>query len=101
MDTIEARSHLIETLGLKPGDTVYTVLRSVARSGMSRRMDVYVMRDNAPRWITGAVATLLGSPTNGTGMLVRGGGMDMGFHVAYSLSAKLFGDGCALSHRWI
>lgn len=37
---------------LKPGTTVYTVLRHVSASGMSRRIDLYIMRKGEPRYIT-------------------------------------------------
>jgi hypothetical protein len=33
--------------------------------------------------------------------LVQGCGMDMGFHVVYSLSQTLFNDGYALKQRWL
>jgi hypothetical protein len=48
----EAIVHLREVL--KPGDTVYTVLRHVSRSGMSRNIDLY-MADNKPVWISAYV----------------------------------------------
>lgn len=35
------------------------------------------------------------------GIKVEGAGMDMGFHLVYSLSQRLFGDGYKLSHRWL
>lgn len=80
---------------LKPGDTVYTVLRKVASTGMSRWIDVYVIRDNRPRWLTGYVARAcrIRRAEGGHGpLLVGGAGMDMGFHVAYSLGRALFAD---------
>ena len=45
---------------LKPGDTVYTVLCHVSRSGMSRNIDVYAILDNAPFFLTGYVGRILG-----------------------------------------
>ncbi len=33
---------------LNPGDTVYCVLRHTAPSGMTRWIDLYVMRDDEP-----------------------------------------------------
>jgi len=78
---------------LKPGDTVYTVLRKVASNGMSRHIDVYVIRNNRPRWLTGYVATACGwrRAEQGHGaLLISGCGMDMGFHVVYSLSSVLY-----------
>ncbi len=84
---------------LKPGDTVFTKLVSVSRSGMFRRIDVYVFRDNEPVWLTGSVAPLIGARytmndwQKQAGLGVSGCGMDMGFHVVYELSYALFKDG--------
>jgi len=79
---------------LKPGDTVYTVIRSVSASGMSRRMDLYVIRKNVPHCISGYVGRILDyKRSNKDGLLVAGVGMDMGFHLVYSLSHALFPKG--------
>jgi hypothetical protein len=102
---------------LKPGDTLYTVLDSVSRSGMSRTIRVvlpyvrgvevesaapggkptdYVRKDSVgvdflhPNH---AVAEVLGyrRAKRGDGLIVGGCGMDMGFHVVNSLSSALYG----------
>lgn len=79
---------------LKPGDTIYTVLRHVSRSGMYRVIDLYVMKDNRPLRISGWAADLLeGYDRNHEGCKAGGCGMDMGFHLVYSLSYQLFHDG--------
>ena len=80
---------------LKPGNTVYTDLKHVSRSGMYRRLAVYVIRDNEPRWLTYWVASALGwrFDKKHETLGVSGCGMDMGFHTVYSLSAALFPDG--------
>lgn len=83
---------------LKPGDTVWTILRHVSKSGMSRRIDLCVMRDNEPRLITRSVADVLGCrhDMDKQGLTVGGCGMDMGFHMVYNLSRSLWptGFGC-------
>lgn len=94
---------------LKPGDTVYTVLRHVSRSGMSRNIDLYYMRDDAPQWISAYVGHAIGSPQSrknwerSQGLTVGGCGMDMGFHLVYNLGRVLFRDGfgeaCRKCHR--
>lgn len=93
----ELREYLNET------DTIYTIVRSVARSGMSRKMDLYVIRDNTPRRITFSVAKALGwrYDMNAEALHVDGCGMDMGFHTVYSLSQVLYGDGYKLTQRWL
>ena len=82
---------------IKPGDTVYTVLRHVSRSGMSRNISVVLIDGDAMLHPNHAVARVTGSP------LVRGGmndaikmggcGMDMGFALVYDLSARLWPNG--------
>ena len=84
---------------IKPGDTVYTVLRHVSRSGMTRGIDVYILQDNQPQWITAYVGKAIDQPQSmdywrkSMGLKIGGCGMDMGFHVVYSLSYSLFKDG--------
>lgn len=79
---------------LRPGDIVYTELLSVSRSGMSRSVKPFVIRDNAPQWIGGYVSTLLDSSLDRNGgVKMRGCGTDMGFELVYNLSYWLFYDG--------
>jgi hypothetical protein len=95
-------AYLLDTLKIKPGDTVYTIVRHVSRSGMSRNIEAYVMRDNEPVNISTSAATLLESPIAKDGGVKMGGcGMDMGFALVYGLSYTLFpggftctGEGC-------
>jgi hypothetical protein len=99
---------------IKPGDTVYTILRHVSSSGMSRRISVLITqveertdangkRKRVPiiRDISGYVSTAIDYPQHdGTGALVVGGcGMDMGFHVVYSLGRTLWPEGTKRPHR--
>lgn len=94
------------------GSTVYTVLRHRSASGMLRRIGLVVVLPGAkkkdepvmlfPDW-SGAViyndrATLSTDPE---GITVRGGGMDMGFELVYSIARAVYDDGYALKHRWI
>lgn len=86
----------IETLRamIPAGTTVYTILRNVSSSGMSRNIDVYVMIDNEPRWISGYVRDILEMPEAKDGSIRVGGcGMDMGVSLVYGLSRRLFPDG--------
>ncbi len=79
---------------LKPGDTVFTILRHVSRSGMSRSISVVVMQDGKPFDVSWAVARAgLGTfDRKNDGVKVGGCGMDMGFHLAYNLAWVLYGD---------
>jgi hypothetical protein len=86
------------------GSTIYTILRNVSRSGMSRVISVVAMTPDGPRFLSYQAAQVLGmSCTNKgeAGVKVGGCGMDMGFHLAYNLSHLLHGDGYACSHRWL
>ena len=88
---------------LKPGQRVFCILRSVSKSGMSRRISFYAVKDGEMRFLDGYIADILSSVTRDRkeGLRVSGCGMDMGFHVVYSLSSALFDDGYALKHEWL
>ena len=79
---------------LKPGDTVYTILRHVSRSGMMREIGVVLLDkdvDLHPNW---AVSKVLGTPQGKSdGLRIGGCGMDMGFHLVATLSRCLFPEG--------
>lgn len=76
------------------GSTVYGVVRSVSRSGMSRRIDFYVIdkADARPVFLTGYISTFLRMPWKDQrdGLTVNGCGMDMIFHVVNNLSVALY-----------
>lgn len=79
---------------IKPGDTVYTVLKHTSRSGMYRVIDLFIMQNNQPFRITGWAAALLeGYDNRHEGAKAHGCGMDMGFHLVYNLSYTLFPNG--------
>lgn len=95
------RSEAIDYLKsyFKQGDTVYTALKHVSSTGMSRQIAVYATgisdRDGKPYiyQVSHLVAKVLGYRRADNGALkVGGAGMDMGFSVAYSLSRALFKD---------
>jgi hypothetical protein len=111
LDIAYAREQLL-THYLTEGATVYTVLRSVSSSGMSRTMSLKVARDGKILDLTYYAAAVLDYPlveVNGSRAIRVGGcGMDMGFHVVYSLSSVLFrtraadGDaGYLLNQAWL
>lgn len=94
--------------------TVYTVLRSVSASGMTRHISLVVAGlDNtgAPALfdITYHASKVLGEKLqdrNGyRAIKVNGCGMDMGYHLVHNLSSVLYAGqdraGYVLSHRWL
>ena len=83
---------------LKPGDEVFTSVLHVGRTGMSRDIKVWIVRDNWPLNISYAVAVVTGnrcvdSLGGVVSVRVGGCGMDMGFALVYSLSSALFPNG--------
>lgn len=83
---------------LKPGMTVYTILRHVSRSGMQREISLHlpVCQDGRADvlWLTGYAATAMNERVGKRdGIVIGGCGMDMGFAIVYDLSQTLFGDG--------
>jgi hypothetical protein len=99
------RAEAIERLRqlLRPGDTIYTSLEHVSASGMSRRISLYVIRENEPIDITGNVGRACDYRRNDRdgGLIVGGAGMDMGFAVVYALGRTLWpaGDGATVTGR--
>ncbi len=81
---------------LPPGSTVYTVLRTVSRSGLSRTVSTLaIVRDssNPPALvnISGYVGDALGYPWRDGALMVGGCGFDAGHHIVHCLSLALHG----------
>lgn len=100
------------------GSTVYTILRHVSRSGMQRQISVVALSYDGTVYETDkspvqkiidlhpnySVSQILGYRLNSNwhdSLTVNGCGVDMGFEIAYNLARALYGDGYALSHRWL
>lgn len=104
----ECEAELILLLADDP--TVYTVIRHVSSSGMSRSIDLFVFRDNKPVSLTWLCQNVMGwkfDRKNG-GIKVSGCGMDMGFHLVNNLSMRLYcpdkydhDAAYRLKHRWL
>jgi len=115
---------------LKKGDTIFTILKHVARSGMYRVVDVRFFRvvtrevswstgerrENGsivtrsarrrvaePLWLSYNCALALGLrwDKRHEGVGMGGCGYDVGHGIVYKLSLALFGDGYCLEHRWL
>ena len=86
---------------IKPGDTIYTIVTGVARSGMSRTIRFFKISDGEILSLDYNVARALGWRIKDRGVHVEGCGMDMGFHAVETLSRILFNDGQALKQRWL
>ena len=82
--------------GIQPGDTIYTTIMHVSKSGMTRDIKITLIRNNNPLDISYAVADLLDYKIKNNGVRIRGAGMDMGFALIYDLSRRLFPSGFGL-----
>jgi hypothetical protein len=87
------------------GSTAYTKLIDCSKSGMTRIIGVIAIKKNEPNYYSYKVGELLeykhAEKFGEYGLKVGGCGMDMGFHLIYQLSSKLYKDGYAIKQRWI
>jgi hypothetical protein len=89
--------------------TVYTILRRVSASGMTRHISLKIAQGGEIYDITYNAALALGEKlhdVNGFNTIkINGAGMDMGFHLVYSLSSVLFHGqdraGYKIAQRWL
>lgn len=73
---------------------VPTMVTHVSRSGMSRVIAVFAVREGKVSNVSYDVARVMGwqHDSEHRGVYIGGCGMDMAFHVVYSLSRMLYGD---------
>ena len=87
------------------GSTAYTKLVHCSKSGMTRIISVMAIKKNEPYYLNHHISEILSfkkaEKFGEYGLKVGGCGMDMGFHLIYTLSYKLYGDGYAIKQRWI
>lgn len=103
----QAIDSLKNIFSLMPEDqrVIYCVLRSVSKSGMSRVIDFYTIENNRPQYLSGLIRMALGYRMAKNGGLVVGGcGMDMGFHVVYTVASVIYGGdrgGYEIKSEWM
>jgi len=106
------RNYAIEKLlthYVKPGTKVYTIIRHVSSSGMSRDISLVIGDGNDIADITYYAAQALGDKLieskGHRAIRVNGCGMDMGFNLVYNLSSVLFAGqdraGYVLKQGWL
>ena len=102
INTVEFSTEMLKRHFPK-GSTVWLVIRQVSRSGMYRHISCHSIKDNQVNYLSFHVAKVFKwtykDKTNAVG--VGGCGMDMGFHMVYTLASVLYGDGYALKERYI
>lgn len=103
----EAADKLRDMLGDTP--RVYTVLRHVSASGMSRDVSLLIADADGLRDITYTAAVAMGENIRESrghrAIRVGGCGMDMGYHLVSSLSWRLYNGlrerpDYVIAHRW-
>lgn len=98
---IEYRKQIADSLrkDLTPGQTVYCELRHVSASGMLRRISLFIVENGKIRSIDYFAAVVMGDKVSDKGgIAVSGCGMDMGFHLVYTLGQCLWPDGTPEPH---
>ena len=111
----QAKKHLRKLL--KPGQTVYTILRHCSSSGMSRSISLVIPTKDGIKSLDYWIAQARGESTDqkNEGIKVSGCGMDMGFHLVYNLGRMLYPQGVkkgcgsqpekdggyAFNHKWL
>ena len=83
---------------VKPGDTVYCILRNRSSSGMTRVIQLVKFVDGEPRYLgyNAAIALGLTYDREREGIQISGYGMDMGFELGYQLGYRLIPIGFAV-----
>jgi hypothetical protein len=108
LDRDYAKEHLL-THYVKEGTKVYTILRHVSASGMSRDISLVIAQGDEIIDITYYASHAMGGKvmeSKGHRVIkVSGCGMDMGFHLVYNLSSVLFAGqeraGYVLKQGWL
>jgi hypothetical protein len=103
------KEEAIKTLkeNIKKGDVIYTQLNHISQSGMMRHIQLRQIKNNYPLDWSRLVAVALDWKEaknkfgSYNGIKVGGCGMDMGFHLVYTLSRVLYNDGYAIKHNWL
>ena len=88
-EEIKHHYHLIHEL--KEDQTIYSIIRHVSKSGMTRHIAFFYIDNQRPYWITYDVSELLGYKMNKyhDALIVGGCGMDMAFSVVNNLEGYL------------
>jgi hypothetical protein len=85
---------------------IYTVLRSVSRSGMMRKISAYVIVDGTPQHLSWDYDRAHGRMADDScgrwANKVSGCGMDMGFHLASNIASLAGLNDCSgFHHEWL
>lgn len=86
---------------LRPGKTVYFLVRSRSKSGMSKRLDFFTLHKGVLVPLTGWFSWVLDIPMGFNaprdGLIIKGCGFDPGFHTVYNIGRTLWPKGFKLA----
>jgi len=100
-NSINAQQELSNILADIKADTIYTVLRHVSSSGMQREISVKMIDAGRIIHLDWLVSEALGIRQGKKGgLVVKGCGMDMGFHLVDNIK-RVCGAGKTFRHEWI
>jgi hypothetical protein len=95
----------LKAAGVKKGDRIYTILRSVSRTGMSREVSFLTFHKGEPYYLNSAIASAFPfyKRSNGefSAIVVKGCGIDAGFEVVSAISKAVHDDHYAIKHEWL
>ena len=104
----ESRQFLLDTFAGDDKPELFTILRHVSSSGMTRHISIKYIKNGQLMDLTWHAARVLDwSLVDGFNRAIKVGGcgMDMGFHLVYSLSCALYGsdhdNAYKLKQNWI
>jgi hypothetical protein len=91
--------------------TIYTITRHVSASGMSRNISAFCIKNNEIVELDYFIGRITGfKHSKNGGLIIKGCGMDMGFHLVYTLSRALYENniqrpdndgGYILNQKWL
>ena len=104
-----AKGSLRAILDAQEQPRIYTILRHVSASGMTRDISLIAVEDGRIRNVSGLVARVLGEKVREAhghwAIRVSGCGMDMGWGLVHRLSAILYSDrergAYVIHHDWL
>ena len=82
---------------LRRGSVIYTILRGVSKTGMTRYVDAFVIVRGQPVWITEPV----GHQRRDGCYVLHGCGYDVGRDLVCSIGRAVHGDPSWFSQRWL
>jgi hypothetical protein len=111
VEQVESIERLRQLFAGDKNPTLHTILRHVSASGMTRDISLVYVKDGQLYNVTYSAALALGWPLSERSgyraIRVGGCGMDMGFHLVYTLSSVLFRNstdsdaGYTLKQEWL